>query len=290
MIANPKNISSPTTDTTEENRLYLPTMARITSTFSMTNLEKLFQLELPENYSLGHRPGQFVEVSILGVGEAPISISSSPSRSNGSFELCVRRVGDVTSAMHKLESGAMVGIRGPFGRGFPYEKFRGKDVLFAPGGLGLAPLRSLINQVIDERSSFGRVIILYGARNPSEMLFKQELEEWAGHSDLELHITVDRGDENWEGNVGVITTLFRKISINSRNTVAITCGPPIMYRYVLMELLGKGISNGNIFLSLERHMKCGVGKCGHCQINHVYACQSGPVFPYSEIMGMEEAL
>ncbi len=265
-------------------------MARITSTLSMTNLEKLFKLELPENYSLGHRPGQFVEVSILGVGEAPISISSSPSRSNGSFELCVRRVGDVTSAMHKLDSGAMVGIRGPFGRGFPYEKFRGKDVLFAPGGLGLAPLRSLINQVIDERSSFGRVIILYGARNPSEILFKQELEEWAGRSDLELHITVDRGDENWKGNVGVITTLFRKISINSRNTVAITCGPPIMYRYVLMELLGKGISNGNIFLSLERHMKCGVGKCGHCQINHVYACQSGPVFPYSEIMGMEEAL
>jgi NAD(P)H-flavin reductase len=274
----------------KEDGLYVPTMARISRVQTMTNLEKLFNLELPKGLSLGHRPGQFVEVSMLGVGEAPISISSSPSRSNGSFEVCVRRVGDVTSALHSLDAGAMVGIRGPFGRGFPYEKFRGKDVLFAPGGLGLAPLRSLINQVIDERPTFGRVIILYGARNPSEMLFKEELQEWAGRSDLELHVTVDRGDDDWTGNVGVITTLFRKISLNPRNTVAITCGPPIMYRFVLMELLGKGISNGNIYLSLERHMKCGVGKCGHCQINHVYACQSGPVFPYSEIMGLEEAL
>jgi sulfhydrogenase subunit gamma (sulfur reductase) len=290
MIAMQKNLTTPPTKVLEEDELYMPTLARITRVQPMTNLEKLFNLELPEGLSLGHRPGQFVEVSILGVGEAPISISSSPSRSNGNFELCVRRVGDVTNAMHKLDAGAMVGIRGPFGRGFPYEKFRGKDVLFAPGGLGLAPLRSLINQVLDERSTFGRVMILYGARNPSEMLFKEELQEWAERGDLELHVTVDRGDENWKGNVGVITTLFRKVSINPRNTVAITCGPPVMYRFVLMELLGKGISNGNVYLSLERHMKCGVGKCGHCQINDVYACQSGPVFPYSEIMGLEEAL
>jgi NAD(P)H-flavin reductase len=199
-------------------------------------------------------------------------------------------VGDVTSALHSLEPGAMVGIRGPFGRGFPIEKFRGKDLLFAPGGLGLAPLRSLINQVLDERAMFGRVIILYGSRNPDELLFKDELAEWAQRPDVEFHVTVDRGDENWTGNVGVITTLFRHISVYPRNTVAITCGPPVMYRFVLMELLGKGISEGNIYLSLERHMKCGVGKCGHCQINNVYACQSGPVFPYSEIKGLEEAL
>jgi len=291
MIANYKN---PTTSlagqTLEEEKLYLPVLARIERTRPMTALEKLFTLELPDGMTLDHRPGQFVEVSIFGVGEAPISISSSPSRSNGNFELCVRQVGDVTSALHRMEPGDKVGIRGPFGRGFPFEKFRGKDLLFAPGGLGLAPLRSLINQVIDERATFGRVIILYGARSPSELLFKEELAEWAKRDDLELHVTVDRGDETWSGNVGVITTLFKKISIYPRNTVAVTCGPPVMYRFVLMELLGKGISNGNIYLSLERHMKCGVGKCGHCQINHVYACQSGPVFPYSEIMGLEEAL
>ena len=273
-----------------EEPLYTPVSARIAKVRPQTALEKVFTVELPEGLSLGHRPGQFVEVSVLGVGEAPISISSSPSRSNGSFELCVRKVGDVTNALHRLQPGDFVGIRGPFGRGFPFEKFRGKDVLFAPGGLGLAPLRSLINQVMDERAMFGRVIILYGARNPSELLFKDELEQWGARPDVELMVTVDKGDETWSGNVGVITTLFRKISINPRNTVGITCGPPVMYRYVLMEFFGKGISEGNIYLSLERRMKCGVGKCGHCQINNVYACQSGPVFPYLEIKGLEEAL
>lgn len=273
-----------------EEHLFLPVTARILKVTPQTALEKVFTIELPDGLSLGHRPGQFVEVSMLGVGEAPISISSSPSRSNGTFELCVRKVGDVTNAIHRLEEGDFIGIRGPFGRGFPYEKFRGKDVLFAPGGLGLAPLRSLINQVLDERAMYGRVIILYGARNPAELLFKNELEEWSKRGDIEFHITVDRGDDSWTGNVGVITTLFRKIAINPRNTVGITCGPPIMYRFVLMEFFGKGISEGNIYLSLERRMKCGVGKCGHCQINNVYACQSGPVFPYLEIKGLEEAL
>jgi sulfhydrogenase subunit gamma (sulfur reductase) len=269
---------------------YTPTLATIAGIKQLTALEKVFTIELPEGMSLGHRPGQFVEVSAFGVGEAPISISSSPSRSNGSFELCVRMAGDVTGALHRLNPSDHVGVRGPFGRGFPIEKFRGKDMLFAPGGLGLAPLRSLINQVLDERAHFGRVIILYGARNPSELLFKDELQLWAERSDVELHVTVDRGDENWTGNTGVITTLFPKISVYPRNTVAVTCGPPVMYRFVLMELLGKGISEGNIYLSLERRMKCGVGKCGHCQINNVYACQSGPVFAYKEIKGLEEAL
>ena len=141
----------------------------------MTNLEKLFNLELPDGLSLGHRPGQFVEVSMLGVGEAPISISSSPSRSNGTFELCVRNVGDVTNALHSLKPGRWSASAARSGTASPIEKFRGKDMLFAPGGLGLAPLRSLINQVLDERATFGRVIILYGARNPSELLFKDEL-------------------------------------------------------------------------------------------------------------------
>ncbi len=285
-----QNQAVATNHVTVDEQLFLPVQGKIASIVPMTSLEKVFTIELPQGLSLGHRPGQFIEVSVYGVGEAPISISSSPSRSNGTFELCVRKVGDVTGALHKLQEGDTIGIRGPFGRGFPFEKFRGKDVLFAPGGLGLAPLRSLINQVIDERALFDRVIILYGARNPSELLFKDELEKWGARSDVELLLTVDKGDENWTGNVGVITTLFRQISINPRNTVGVTVGPPVMYRFVLMEFIGKGISEGNIYLSLERRMKCGVGKCGHCQINNVYACQSGPVFPYSEIKGLEEAL
>ena len=277
-------------ETLPESSIYLPTQSRILAAQPLTKLEMLFTIELPGGIALDHKPGQFVEVSLLGVGEAPISISSSPSRSNGSFELCVRRAGDLTSVLHRMTPGEMIGIRGPFGRGFPFERFRGKDMLFAPGGLGLAPLRSLINQVLDERGNFGRVIILYGARHPSELLFTDELAEWQARDDIELHLTVDRADDDWKENVGVITALFPKIDIHPRNTVAVTIGPPVMYRFVLMELLGKGISEGNIWLSLERRMKCGVGKCGHCQINHLYTCQSGPSFSYTEIKHLAEAL
>ena len=270
--------------------IYLPTYGVVRSVRPMTGMEKLFDIALPEGMSLGHKPGQFVEVSLFGVGEAPISICSSPSRSNGSFQLCVRRAGDLTGLLHTLAPGSPIGIRGPFGTGFPIERFRGKDLLFAPGGLGLAPLRSLINQVLDERSDFGRVIILYGARSPAELLFTDELAAWKARGDVEVHLTVDRGDENWKGNVGVITTLFPKVEVHPRNTVAVTVGPPVMYRFVLMELLGKGLPDGNIWLSLERRMKCGVGKCGHCQINHLYACQSGPSFSYAQIKHLGEAL
>ncbi len=270
--------------------IYAPEFARLVDVRPLTELEKLFTIELPDGRSLGHDPGQFVMVSIPGVGEAPISITSSPSRSNGTFELCVRRVGDVTNALHRMKPGDYVGIRGPFGHGFPIEQMRGKDLLFAPGGLGLAPLRSLINQVLDERGSFGRVIILYGAKRPAELLFRDELEEWAARDDVEFHVTVDRGDESWDGHVGVITTLFPLITVDPRNTVAVTCGPPIMYRFVIMEMLGKGIPETQIYLSLERRMKCGVGKCGHCQINDLYCCQDGPVFTYAQIKNVPEAL
>jgi sulfhydrogenase subunit gamma (sulfur reductase) len=273
-----------------EESIYGPVMARLLRAERMTELERMLTLELPDGRSLGNEPGQFVEVSLFGVGEAPISISSSPSRSNGTFELCVRRVGDVTSALHEMAPGDVVGVRGPFGHGFPIAKMKGKDVLFAAGGLGLAPLRSLINQVLDERGSFGRVIILYGTKQPSEILFKDELLSWADRTDVEFHMTVDRGDDKWRGNVGVITRLFPKVHVDPRNTVAATCGPPVMYRFVLMEMLGKGIPETQIYLSLERRMKCGVGKCGHCQINNLYCCQDGPVFSYAQIKGLEEAL
>jgi sulfhydrogenase subunit gamma (sulfur reductase) len=270
--------------------IYTPRMLEIHAVHSLSANEKLFTIELPFTTALNHNPGQFVELSIFGVGEAPISISSSPSRSVNSFELCVRCAGMLTQALHNCVPGDRVGVRGPFGRGFPVERFRGKDILFAPGGLGLAPLRSLIWEVLDDRNNYGEVTILYGARNPSEMLFREELEQWSIRDDVNLHVTVDAGDKDWDGNVGVITTLFPGIHVSPRNTIAITCGPPVMYRFVLMELLGKGIPEGNIWLSLERRMKCGVGKCGHCQIDHIYTCQDGPVFPYAEIRHLEEAL
>ena len=269
--------------------LYQPTLAEMAKIEQLTETEKLFTLYLEGGRDLGHRAGQFVVVSVFGIGEAPFSVTSSPTR-NSTFELCVRDVGDVTGALHRMKPGSTIGIRGPFGNGFPVDKMKGQDLLFAPGGLGLAPLRSLINQVLDERESFGRVIILYGARNPSELLFKDELAQWEARDDVEFYVTVDRGDEGWTGNVGVITTLFPKITLNPRSTVAVTVGPPVMYRFVLMELLGKGIQDGRIFLSLERRMKCGLGKCGHCQINNVYVCQKGPVFSYAQLKELPEAI
>lgn len=277
-------------ETLERTSLFLPTPAEIVAVRGLTALEKLYTLALPGGMSLGHEPGQFVGVSVLGVGEAPISISSSPSRSNGTFELCVRRVGDLTGVLHRLGPGDRVGIRGPFGRPFPMKRFQGKDLLFAIGGLGLAPARAVINQVLDERGKYGKVIVLYGARTPGDLLFKDELEAWSQRSDLELHVTVDRGDATWTGNIGVITTLFPKVQVYARNTVAVVIGPPVMYRFVLMEVLGKGVPEGNIWFSFERRMKCGVGKCGHCQINHIYTCKDGPSFAYSEIKHLEEAL
>ena len=277
-------------DTLRQSSIYLPTPARVASIRTLSPLEKLFTIELPRNITLAPRPGQFVEVSLLGIGEAPISVTSSPSRSNGTFELCIRNVGVLTNALHKLKAGDFIGVRGPFGHGFPIERFRGKDLLFTPGGLGLAPLRSLINEVLDDRGQYGRVTILYGARTPSDLLFKDELEEWRARDDVTMHITVDHPDDDWTGNIGVITTLFNKIQIYARNTVAVVVGPPVMYKFVLMELLGKGIAEGNIWFSFERQMKCGVGKCGHCQMQHIYTCQSGPSFSYADIKHLEEAL
>jgi sulfhydrogenase subunit gamma (sulfur reductase) len=274
----------------ENTSIYLPTPAEIQETYYLTDLEKVFILSLPGGMSLGHEPGQFVEMSVFGVGEAPISISSSPSRSNGTFELCVRRVGDLTNVLHGMGPGDKVGIRGPFGRPFPLKSFQGKDILFAVGGLGLAPARSVINQMLDERGKYGRLTVLYGARTPGDLLFKNELDEWQERDDIDLLTSVDHPAEGWDGNVGVITTLFPKTQVYARNTVSIVIGPPVMYRFVLMELLGKGIPEGNIWFSFERRMKCGVGKCGHCQINHLYTCKDGPSFAYNEIKHLEEAL
>ena len=272
--------------------IYTPEIAEILSTKKLTEKEMLFTISLPEGRDLGHQPGQFVEVSIFGAGEAPISITSPPTQ-KGNFELCVRNVGLVTNELHKLGSGAKIGIRGPYGRGFDMSEFEGKDILYVAGGLGLAPLRSLIKTTLDDgmRGRFGEITVLYGAKNPSELLYTDELQEWRNRGDIECMITVDRPDEAWRGHVGVITTLFKRLgNVNSAATVAAVCGPPVMYKFVILELLMMGLSESQIKISLERRMKCGVGKCGHCQINGVYVCQSGPVFSYSEVKELREAI
>jgi sulfhydrogenase subunit gamma (sulfur reductase) len=225
---------------------------------------------------------------IPGVGEAPISITSSPSQV-GYFELVVRKVGMFTSVMHTLEEGDFIGIRGPLGHGFPVRRLLGADLLFVAGGLGIIPLRSLINYVMDNRRDFGKVSILLGCKAPDNLLFMDELEAWGRRADVVFACTVDRGDPDWKGNVGYVASLIPGSDIDSGNTYAVTVGPPVMYKSVLKELLAKGVPDSQIYLSFERHMKCGVGHCGHCQLGPIYCCKDGPVFQYSEIKNNIEA-
>ena len=272
-----------------ETSIYVPHPAELIRVTSIAEREKLFEFRLKDGKELSHRPGQFVELSIFGIGEAPISISSSPTK-KGSFELAVRNVGNVTNALHSMDTGTTVGIRGSFGNGFPVDNLKGKDILIVAGGIGLFPLRSLINYVLDNRKEFGRLIVLSGSRTPQERMFARELGNWQKREDMELLETVDKRDQSWMGNVGVVTTLFPKVDIDPENTFAITVGPPVMYKFVVAACQKKGIADEQIIMSLERRMKCGVGKCGHCQINGVYVCQEGPVFTYAQIKKLEEAI
>jgi len=269
--------------------IYLPKVARLAQVETLTRFERFMRVEFEDGSELGHVPGQFVQVSVLGVGEAPLTIASSPTR-KGYFDMCVRRVGKVTEALHRLQKGDAIGIRGPFGRGFPTTEVEGKDILFVAGGIGLVPLRAIIQYVLDNRDKYGRVIILYGTRTPEDRLFLDELKEWKERDDVEFLDTVDRSAPGWDGNVGVITTLFPKIELEPKKTVAMVVGPPVMYKFVMLALSDKEVPDENIYVSLERHMKCGVGKCGHCQINDVLVCRDGPTLSYAEIKELMEAI
>lgn len=263
--------------------------AHILKTKTLTSTERLFEVSLPGNEPLNHDPGQFVEVSLFNIGEAPISVCSSPTQRE-SFDLCIRMAGRLTAAVHNLSVGDTIGIRGPFGKGFPITEILGKDILLIAGGLGIAPLRSLIQHIIANRRSFGKTNILLGCKDPDSMLFGRETEIWNKRLDLNFCCTVDQADPEWKGNVGLITNLIPGVNIDPYNTFAVVCGPPVMYKYVLKELLQKHIPEQQIYLSLERHMKCGLGKCGHCQIENIYCCRDGPVFNYNTIKNMKGAL
>ncbi|MDZ7700469.1 MAG: FAD/NAD(P)-binding protein [Deltaproteobacteria bacterium] len=268
---------------------YLPEPARIVS-IRREKMDAVIALELADGRPLGHMPGQFVQISRLGYGEIPISVCSTPTRPER-FKICVRPVGHVSDALYKASEGDWVGIRGPFGRGFPVRTMRDRDILVAAGGIGLAPLRSLIQYIRDNRADYRRIIIVYGARNPSLILFREDVNTWTRDSDTEMFLTVDEGDESWNGRTGVLTQPIKEeIELNPRETVAAVVGPPVMYRFVALELLAKGVRNRRIFFSLERHFKCGIGKCGHCQLNGVYVCQDGPVFRYSDLTRLTEAV
>lgn len=264
---------------------YLPSPAKIIDVKEETPTVKTYTLQKRD---LHFRPGQFVELTVLGAGEAPFSISSSPFE-GGSFQVSVTkvfdpnamRVGRVTGALHAKTIGEIVGVRGPYGTSYSIDNIAGKDVTIVGGGIGLAPLRSLTLALLHERRRYGDIKLLYGARTPEDLVFREELEGW--RNELEVHLTVDKGDERWEGNVGVVTTLFDIVKIDPANNVAFVCGPPIMMRSVVQKLVGIGFSTEYIYPSLERLMNCGVGKCGHCNIGRYYVCKDGPVFAYEQV-------
>ena len=260
----------------------LPEKATVKKVAPLTETDRLFTLTMDSGRSLGHTPGQFVVVSLFGIGEGPVSIASPPAEDN-SLELVVSAADDRAGAMHHLAAGNAVGIGGPFGNGFPIKTLMGMDLLLVAGGVGLAPLRSLIKYSLQRRDVFGRIIVLFGARLPQERLFTDELAQWSSRTDVELLETVERGDEGWKGNVGVITALFKKVSIDPRRTAVLMVGPPIMYKYALLEARGKEVPKQNIWLSLEHRMKCGLGACGHCRINKHSVCRDGPIFAITQI-------
>lgn len=291
-LSNPHTVrpdSRPILSLDETELLQTPQPATIKRIQRLTNKETLFELALESGKPLGHTPGQFVEVSIVGMGESPLSVSSAPD--GETFEIVVRRVGDVTTKLSGMKVGDQIGIRGPFGRGFDIEGLKGKNLLFIGGGIGMIPMRSFINYVLDHREEYGEVTILYGCKEPHELLFADEIEHWNGRKDLQHRKSVDKCPDgtSWDGDLGVITTLIPKVKFDPKTTTALVVGPPTMYKFVNRDLLKLGMPEENIVVSLERRMKCGLGKCGHCQINGVYVCKEGPVFSYKEIKNLPEA-
>jgi sulfhydrogenase subunit gamma (sulfur reductase) len=270
--------------------IYQPHLAVVKNITDETIDTKTFTLQFMNseyNKQFRYKSGQFVEASLYGVGEAPFGLCSNPNQ-QGEFAITVRTIGCVTEAMHKLMPGDVLGIRGPLGNHFPLEEVKGYDILIIAGGIGLPPLKSLIEPMLDCRNDFGQFIILYGARTPENRVYKSILQEWHDRSDIQLLQTVDKPDDSWTGNVGVVTTLFEKIKLDVRKTIAYTCGPPVMIRFVIQELLLMGLPEDHIISTLERHMKCGIGKCGHCAIGHKYICVDGPVFSYRQIKRLPE--
>ena len=270
--------------------LYIPRTAVITGTRELTYDTKLFKVRFkdgPERNGSGendYKPGQFVQASVLGTGEVPISLCSSPTEEDY-FELCVRKIGLVTGAMDSLKEGDELGIRGPYGNGFPTEQVKGEDLLFVAGGIGLAPLRSVIKYVFDNRDAYGQVSILYGARTKEDIVFAEELHQWGKEDNIEVLMTIDRPQEGWSGHVGVVTSLLKEVQ-HPATYKALVCGPSIMIHFAIKELSDLGLGEENIITTLERHMKCGVGKCGHCYIGGKYVCTDGPVFTYAQLNAM----
>ena len=258
----------------------------------LTDMEKLFHLKIidpVEAKLFSFRPGQFIMLEVPGFGEIPISISGSTSI-EGRIGLCIRKAGKVTNVLHKAGIGAKVGVRGPFGTYFPMERMVGHNILLIAGGLGLAPLRAPIYWVIEHRSDYKDVSIMYGTRKPEQILFDYQFDMWAKIYNFNIHVIVEKPDESWKGKVGLITELFKDVTIDPHNTYAIVCGPPVMFKFVCDHLNKLGIPMNRMFVSLERRMHCGMGKCCRCMVGSTFTCIDGPVMDYWTVMNLKEAI
>lgn len=279
--------------TSGADNIYQPFLARIVRILPQIKDHRLFQLRFEDSemrQSFTYRPGQFVELSLIGTGEAPISISSSPTRPEV-IDLCVRKIGRVTEALFRLPLNSLVGLRGPYGNGFPVAEMEKNNLLIIAGGLGMAPLRSLLWYALDNRSKFKEIILMLGAKISEEMLFKYELLSLLDRTDMKCLLTVDKDEEGiWPAQVGVVTKLFDAVEVDPEITYAAVCGPPIMYKFVLRKLLERNFPKDRILMSLERRMKCGVGKCGHCSIGYKYTCIDGPIFTYWDAINLPEMI
>ena len=268
-----------------QGNVYMPHIAVIENIIDETPGVRTFRFnfkdeELRKEFTFDS--GQFAEYSIFGIGEAPFCISSSPTRRDY-LEFATQKVGKVTNALHRLSVGAEIGFRGPYGNSFPLDVLEGKSLVFVGGGIALAPLRSLIWNVIDNRDKYKNVDIIYGARSPIDLCFKSDLDTWEKDETINIVTTVDRGNESWTGKEGFVPQVLEQVAPSPDNAVAIVCGPPIMIRFTFPVLEKLGFTPEQIITTLEKRMKCGIGKCGRCNIGNIYVCRDGPVFNYAQI-------
>jgi NAD(P)H-flavin reductase len=261
------------------NELYMPIQRELLEVRALTPVIKLFRMKKPK--TIAYKPGQFLMVSVWGAGEVPISIASEY-KTHKALEFCVMNAGSVTSVLHALKSGDTIYIRGPFGNGFQSEKAYGNDILIVAGGLGITRLRPLLDHVVHHKDRFGKIALIYGSRSPSEMLFMEDVHRW-GEKGVDRTLTVEKWDNGWKYETGLATEHIGKQKINGNKTRAFICGPEALIEAAMKSLSQRGIADGNIITSIESHMKCGVGKCGHCYTDGKYVCTDGPVFSYEEI-------
>jgi sulfite reductase subunit B len=265
--------------------IYQPLEAIIEEVIQETPAIKTFVLK--PKFDFTFQTGQFIEMTVPGLGEAPFTPSSDPGVKE-KIDVTIMNVGKVTSKLHTMNKGEVVGIRGPYGKGYPLDKFKGKDILIVGGGVGLAPLRSLLLALFSDIENYNKVVLRYGARTAADIVYKNLIPEWANMKKVDLVTTVDVGDDSWKGNVGLVTTVLKDLAVDLNNAAVIVCGPPIMMKFVTLKVLELGFKPKDIYLSMEKSMSCGLGKCGHCRIGKYYACKDGPVFTYEELKDIHD--